>query len=131
VVRALVHRDALAGGLSQVRSAELVSAVNEIVTNSVRHGGGRGAIRVWQEPGAIVCEVRDRGRFDNPLADRQRPHGGLAAPRGLWLANQLCDLVQIRSLPDGAAVRLRMRRNVRPQLRVMPDRQPDPGPEVG
>ena len=29
---------------------------------------------------------------------------------GLWLANQLCDLVQIRSLPAGTAVRLHMRR---------------------
>jgi hypothetical protein len=28
---------------------------------------------------------------------------------GLWLANQLCDLVQVRSFPTGSAVRLHMR----------------------
>ncbi|MEA2473452.1 MAG: hypothetical protein QOE06_1367, partial [Thermoleophilaceae bacterium] len=28
--------------------------------------------------------------------------------RGLWLVNQLCDLVQLRSLRDGCAVRLHM-----------------------
>ena len=28
---------------------------------------------------------------------------------GLWLANQLCDLVQIRSFADGSVVRLHLR----------------------
>jgi hypothetical protein len=28
--------------------------------------------------------------------------------RGLWMVNQLCDLVQLRSFPDGAAVRVHM-----------------------
>jgi len=28
--------------------------------------------------------------------------------RGLWLVNQLCDLAQIRSSPDGTVVRVRM-----------------------
>ena len=28
---------------------------------------------------------------------------------GLWLANQLCDLVQLRTLPDGNVVRLHLR----------------------
>jgi hypothetical protein len=48
--------------------------------------------------------------FDKPLADRERPLPDLSAPRGLWLANQLCDLVQIRSLPEGTVVRLHMYR---------------------
>jgi hypothetical protein len=28
--------------------------------------------------------------------------------RGLWMVNRLCDLVQLRSFPDGAAVRVHM-----------------------
>jgi hypothetical protein len=28
---------------------------------------------------------------------------------GLWLANQLCDLVQLRELPEGSVVRLHQR----------------------
>ena len=35
---------------------------------------------------------------------------GLAVPggRGVWMANQLCDLVQVRSSDDGTVVRLHM-----------------------
>ena len=32
----------------------------------------------------------------------------LAASRGFWVVNQLCDLVQVRSTPAGSAVRLHM-----------------------
>jgi hypothetical protein len=58
--------------------------------------------------GALTCEIRDIGRFNQPLVDRERPNADLAGPRGLWLANQLCDLVQIRTFPNGTAIRLHM-----------------------
>ena len=76
---------------------------------------------MWQEDSSLVCEVRDKGRFDKPLADRERPASSASAPRGLWLANQLCDLVQIRTLPDGTVVRLHMRRRPQQHLRVVPE----------
>jgi anti-sigma regulatory factor (Ser/Thr protein kinase) len=119
-VRAMVARHAQAAGI-EARAAELVTALNEVATNSIRHGGGNGTLRVWQEDSALVCEVRDRGRFDRPLVDRERPAPSSSAPRGLWLANQLCDLVQIRSLPDGTVVRLHMRRRPQQHLRVVPE----------
>jgi anti-sigma regulatory factor (Ser/Thr protein kinase) len=109
-VRQLVARHAARAGLGARRTADMLVAVNEIATNSVRHGGGRGVLRLWQEPGALICEVRDEGRIDDPLAGRQRPRVGQVGGYGLWLANQLCDLVQIRSLPTGSVVRLHMRR---------------------
>ena len=84
-------------------------AVNEVATNSVRHGGGRGMLRIWQEPDALICEVRDGGRIDDPLAGRRRPGGAQIGGYGLWLANQVCDLVQVRSYADGSAVRVHMR----------------------
>jgi anti-sigma regulatory factor (Ser/Thr protein kinase) len=108
-VRIAVSRQARAAKLG-ARIPELMTAVNEIATNSIRHGGGRGSLRIWQEPSSLVCEIRDTGRFDKPLADRERPLRELSAPRGLWLANQLCDLVQIRTLPEGTVVRLHMHR---------------------
>jgi anti-sigma regulatory factor (Ser/Thr protein kinase) len=108
-VRDLVSRVARAAGLAPSRAAELVTAVNEIATNSVMHGGGGGMLRLWEEQTALICEIGDTGRFDQPLVDRQRPTAELSAPRGLWLANQLCDLVQIRSLEEGTVVRLHMR----------------------
>jgi anti-sigma regulatory factor (Ser/Thr protein kinase) len=56
-----------------------------------------------------VCEIRDDGRIGDPLIDRRRPHADQRGGRGLWIANQLCDLVQLRSLPTGGVARLHMR----------------------
>jgi anti-sigma regulatory factor (Ser/Thr protein kinase) len=108
-LRLLVSRQADTFGLGAGRSAELVAAVNEVATNSICHGGGGGNFKIWRESDALICEIRDKGRFDKPLSDRERPATS-SSPRGLWLANQLCDLVQIRTLPDGTVVRLHMRR---------------------
>ena len=47
--------------------------------------------------------------IDDPLADRRQPSSTAAGGRGLWLANQLCDLVQIRSHPSGTQIRLHVR----------------------
>ena len=108
-VRSLVSTRALRAGLREEPREELVLAVNELVTNSVRYGGGGGTLRIWTEPDAVVCDVRDRGYIDDPLAGRIAPpldqHGG----RGLWLVNHLCDLVQIRSTPNGTIVRVHSR----------------------
>jgi anti-sigma regulatory factor (Ser/Thr protein kinase) len=97
-------------GLTPRRSRDLILAVHEIATNSVRHGGGRGVLRMWPEAGSLICEVRDHGRIaQRPLVGRVRPALGQAGGWGLWLANQLIDLVQLRELPDGSVVRLHQR----------------------
>jgi anti-sigma regulatory factor (Ser/Thr protein kinase) len=111
-VRALVRQEAARSGLPVWRITDLVQAANEVATNSVRHGGGRGVVRVWQEPDALVCEVWDTGHYTDPLADRERPGENPHSSRGLWLVNQLCDLVQVRSSAGaGCTVRLRVRRS--------------------
>lgn len=107
-VRGLTGRFAADAGLAQSRAANFVLAANEIATNSVVHGGGKGSFRIWREAGAVSCEVRDAGHISNPLVDRELPAAGVAGSRGLWLANHLCDLVQIRRVPGGTAVRLHM-----------------------
>lgn len=108
-VREAVTAMSAAVGLAPERGELLVLAVNEVATNSVRHGGGRGELRLWVEDGAAVCEVRDRGRFVDPLVGRRRPRPDQDGSRGLWIANQACDLVQIRSDRGGSTVRLRLR----------------------
>ena len=95
-------------GLGSERTADLVLAVNEIVTNSVRHGGGAGTIRAWIDGEAVVCEVNDDGLLRDPLVGRRRPLPDAIGGRGLWLANQLCDLVQVRNGVEGCVVRLRV-----------------------
>jgi anti-sigma regulatory factor (Ser/Thr protein kinase) len=106
--RTLVTAAATGAGLDHVRTAKVVAAANEVATNSFEYGGGKGILRVWRSEGALIVEIRDKGRFDRPLVDRERPTAEAAAARGLWLANQLCDLVQIRSNSSGTVVRLLM-----------------------
>lgn len=110
LVRTLVSRAGHDAGLSDARTADLVVAVNEIATNSIRHSTGTGTLRVWQEHLALICEVTDDGHISNPLVGRQLAGSDNEGGRGLWLANQLCDLVQVRSLPSGNVVRAHMRR---------------------
>ena len=78
------------------------------VGNALRHGGAPADLRVWREPGRVVCEVADAGQIDDPLAGRQRPAPEAVNGRGLWLANQLCDLTQLRSGEGGTVLRLHM-----------------------
>ena len=67
---------------------------------------------VWSGSGASAtrCSARssDRGRISDPLAGRARPEPTQLSGRGLWIVNQLCDLVQIRSGPGGSVVRIRL-----------------------
>ncbi len=72
----------------------------------MRHGGGRRELRTWQEDHALICEVRDDGSIDDPMAGRRMPPVSGDGGRGLWLVNQLSDLVQIRSGDDGSTVRI-------------------------
>ncbi|MGH2885318.1 MAG: ATP-binding protein, partial [Solirubrobacteraceae bacterium] len=80
--------------------------VNEVVTNSICHGEGRARVSFWTDESSVVCEVRDRGWIRDPLAGRVAPHPDRGTGRGLWLVNQLCDLVQLRSSPAGTTLRL-------------------------
>jgi anti-sigma regulatory factor (Ser/Thr protein kinase) len=95
-------------GVPPARIADLVVALSEAVANSVRHGGGSGRIAVWREGRRFLAQVRDAGRITDPLAGRIRPSIDQVSGRGLWLMNQLCDLVQVRLFPDGQVIRLHM-----------------------
>lgn len=105
-MRVFVRTGANAAGVAPERVDDLVLAANEIVTNSLRHGGGHGTMAVWVHGRSLVCEVRDRGFIRDPLAGRFAPPPAATSGRGLWLANHLCDLVQVRSSPAGTVVRM-------------------------
>lgn len=104
--RRAVRAFGLAHGLPDDRAEDLVIAANEIVTNSVRYGGGHCRLTLWEADGSVICEVADAGHIADPLAGRLAPPPTAESGRGLWLANQLCDLVQLRSSPAGTVVRL-------------------------
>jgi anti-sigma regulatory factor (Ser/Thr protein kinase) len=107
-LRGFVRRRAEAAGLDSERVDDLVYAVNEGVTNSICHGEGRARVSFWTEYGAVVCEIRDRGFIRDPLVGRIAPRADMRSGRGLWLVNQLCDLVQLRSSPAGTTLRMRI-----------------------
>jgi anti-sigma regulatory factor (Ser/Thr protein kinase) len=108
VVRRLVGREAAAASLDRGAQRDLVLAADELAVNSVRHGGGSGVLRIWLEDVDVVCEIADRGHITDVLAGCRRPGPTARGGRGLWMVNQLCDLVQIRSSEAGTAVRMRM-----------------------
>jgi anti-sigma regulatory factor (Ser/Thr protein kinase) len=110
LIRGVVAAHGERAGLSRAAREELVLAVDAAASNSIEHGGGFGVLRIWSDPQDLVFEVRDHGRIGDPLAGRRRSKAADGG-HGLWMTNQLCDLVQIRSLPEGTSVRLRMRRN--------------------
>ncbi len=107
-VRSWVGRAARRAGLAMDRAADLVAAASELAANSIAHGGGVGVLRTWPQGDGLVVEVEDAGRLTEPLAGRLRPAPTQNGGRGLWLVNQLCDLVQIRSGAAGTTVRLHM-----------------------
>jgi anti-sigma regulatory factor (Ser/Thr protein kinase) len=107
-MRANLRENAIEAGLSPRRAADLVLAVNELVTNSIRHGSGAGTLRTWHLHGAFYAEVSDDGRIAQPLIGSERPTTAQASGRGLWMVHQLCDLVQLRSGAEGTVVRVEM-----------------------
>jgi anti-sigma regulatory factor (Ser/Thr protein kinase) len=105
-VRRRVATAAQRAGMDARGVADFVTAASEIAANSVVHGGGSGTLQLWREEGSLLADVQDRGQIEEPLVGRLRPGPAQEGGRGLWLANQLCDLVQIRSGAAGTTVRL-------------------------
>jgi anti-sigma regulatory factor (Ser/Thr protein kinase) len=110
----LRHRVAQVAGRSAVapdRVADLVLAVNEIGSNSIEHGPGSGRLRLWVTDEDVVAEVADRGSADLPFPGMVAPTTAGIRGRGLWLASELCDVMQVWSDGEGTVVRLRMDRD--------------------
>jgi anti-sigma regulatory factor (Ser/Thr protein kinase) len=105
-LRSVVRRLAQSSRVGLDVADDLVLAVHEVATNSVRYGAGEGVLRGWQEQHAVVVEVSDVGVISDPLVGREPASASAESGRGLWLANQLCDLVQVRSSGLGTTVRL-------------------------
>jgi anti-sigma regulatory factor (Ser/Thr protein kinase) len=107
-VRHFVSGHIRAARIDDARAADLLLAINEITTNSVRHGGGGGRVRMWSREDRLICEVADAGSITDPLVGRRRPEPDQTGGYGIWIANQVCDLVQIRSASRSTTVRLHL-----------------------
>jgi len=107
-VRALVDRYSEAAGLHADRRADLVLAVSELAANTLTHTDGGGIAHIWTAGHEIICQVHDGGWITDPMAGRKRPPPD-ADGQGLWVVNDVCDLVERRSGPAGTTTRVHVR----------------------
>lgn len=106
VIRRLVRRHARAAGLPAARIEDAAVVFVELCTNTLRHAGGAPTMRFWREGDALLGEVADSGVIADLLVGRRRAPLEAESGRGLFLVNQLCDLVQLRSSTDGTRARV-------------------------
>ena len=83
-------------------------AVSEVAANTLRHTRSSGALAIWKDVGEVVCEIQDEGTITDPLAGRRRPSLEAMGGHGLWIVNQVCDEVEMRSDETGTTIRLHM-----------------------
>lgn len=108
--RSVVYAHALAAGLREAHAEDLTTAASEALTNALIHGAAPCSMWNYLAEGYLVCHVRDHGRgLADPLAGYLPPAPKALGGRGLWIAHQFCDVVEVVS--DGARtdVYLRMR----------------------
>ena len=107
-LRRLVAGHAYRTGLPDERAANLVLAASELAANTLRHTSAGGTMHIWHTGEEILCQIRDQGWITDPLAGRTRR---LPDERGhgLWVVNQVCDLVEQRTGPAGTTIRMHMR----------------------
>jgi anti-sigma regulatory factor (Ser/Thr protein kinase) len=104
LVAGYAHRTAL----PDERAANLVLAASEIAANTLRHTSAGGTMHIWHTGEEILCQIRDQGWITEPLAGRiRRPPDERG--HGLWVVNQVCDLVELRTGQAGTTVRMHMR----------------------
>jgi anti-sigma regulatory factor (Ser/Thr protein kinase) len=108
-LRRAVVDDPSLRGLSRERREDVVFVVNEAATNVLKHGDGRCTARIWHDGHSVVSEVSSDTAVPDVLAGRRRPSPDALSGRGLWLINQVCDLVELRSSETGLTLRMHVR----------------------
>jgi anti-sigma regulatory factor (Ser/Thr protein kinase) len=105
-LRQAVAEDPLLGSLTDEQRSDLVFAVNEAASNAVKHGDQTCTTRLWHDGRGIVSEVSFDTSLEDLMAGRRRPQVDATHGRGLWLINQVCDLVELRSGQSGTTLRM-------------------------
>ena len=112
-LRAAVQAHASRVGLSEDRAGEVVLAVHELAANAIAHGAGHGRLRMWDQAGALSCEIVDGGPASSSgPADADGPASADDPPavtdpwpaadgHGLWLVQLVADELDLRSGPRG------------------------------
>jgi serine/threonine-protein kinase RsbW len=97
-------------GLIDDRAAQFAVAVNEAVINAVEHGRGTAILTLAVEPDRVIAEVYDQGPGTAAQIPVTSPAPDQLRGRGLWLARQFCDQVEIVPSNEGTLTRLTIRK---------------------
>jgi hypothetical protein len=96
-----------AHGLTGDRADMLVLAVSEVGAYLKSRWPASATVRTWEQPGAIVCDFRQPGAsITDPFLGLRPAELVPGDGDGLWLANQICDWLDIRSDPAGSTIQL-------------------------
>jgi len=108
-LRQFIASRADAYGVAGDRAEMLILAVSEVGAYLKNQGPGTAAVRAWEQPGAVVCDFRQPGTsIDDPFLGLRPASLDPGAGDGLWLANQICDWMEIRSGAEGCAIQLQV-----------------------
>lgn len=107
-IRARLSDTAAGLDMPSDRIDELSVALSEVATNAIVHGSGAATISIASSETALIVEVRDRGTGLSGQLPSTVPHPTHPSGRGLWLARQLTDGLDIDSSTSGTTVRITM-----------------------
>ncbi|WP_018655838.1 sensor histidine kinase [Actinomadura flavalba] len=106
-IRAWIADGARGARLPEDATQRLLVAATEVITNALRHGAPPITLSLWPQPGEVVCEVTDGGRWpDGSWFGQLPPPPGRPGLLGLWAVRLLCSDVRIRTGDTGTVVRM-------------------------
>jgi anti-sigma regulatory factor (Ser/Thr protein kinase) len=103
-LRQLMSGCAATAGLAPPRRQDFILAVDEVVTNAVRHGGGRGHVEVWLAGGRLWFRVSDTGPGMSTPLPQAPPAPTVLGGRGLWIAQRITDELSVVTGTGGTTV---------------------------
>lgn len=95
-------------GMFDDRAGDLSLIVTELSTNSLEYTTDGCLLSLWRRGAQLVCEVRDEGHLDDPLAGRRPSSPQAIGGRGLLLVNALADLVRIHTNHSGTTIQAQL-----------------------
>jgi anti-sigma regulatory factor (Ser/Thr protein kinase) len=96
-------------GMSPSKAADLQLLANELATSSLTVAGATCRLALWRSDGHLVCEARDGGFLDDPLAGRRPYASDTNRGRGLYVVNAVADLVRTHTTPTETTIHAYLR----------------------
>jgi len=108
--RERARAQAIAAGFGEDAVEDFTLAVSEIATNALLYGAGPRLVWSYVDGDDLVCQVRDAGSGPaDPLVGYMPPDEDPSGGRGLWIAHQICDVVEVASRAEHTDVYVHMR----------------------